>query len=79
VVVNIAVPPQAGGGSRVSADFWHETRNEVRSRLGEGLFVLAQCSAAGDQSPRVLVEKKAALRSSLLCVVPFVLAMGVRG
>jgi len=66
VVVNVAVPSQAGGGSRVSADFWHETRNELRSRLGEGLFVLPQCSAAGDQSPSVLVDKKAEARMQRL-------------
>ncbi len=67
VVVNIASPSQAGGcGSRVSADFWHETRIELRKRLGEGLFVLPQCSAAGDQSPSVLVGKKAEARMQRL-------------
>lgn len=66
VVVNIACPSQAGGGSRVSADFWHEARIELRKRLGEGLFVLPQCSAAGDQSPRALVGKKAEERMAKL-------------
>jgi hypothetical protein len=66
VVINVAVPSQASGGSRVSADFWHETRNELRSRLGEGLFVFAQCSAAGDQSPVVLVGRKAEQRMERL-------------
>ncbi len=66
VVVNIACPSQAGGGSRVSADFWHETRIELRGRLSEGLFVLPQCSAAGDQSPRALVGKKAEERMAKL-------------
>ena len=59
VVVNIACPSQASPSSRISADFWHETRIELRRRLGEGLFVLPQCSAAGDQCPQVLVDKKA--------------------
>ncbi len=59
VVVNVAVPSQVHYGSRVSADFWHDTRNELRRRLGQGLFVLPQCSAAGDQSPTVLVNRKA--------------------
>lgn len=62
VMVNVACPSQVGAGSRISADFWHETRNELRSRLGEGLFVLPQCSAAGDQSPSVLVDTKAEAR-----------------
>jgi hypothetical protein len=66
VVVNVACPSQVGAGSRVSADFWHETRNELRSRLGKGLFVLPQCSAAGDQSPSVLVDKKAEARMERL-------------
>jgi hypothetical protein len=66
VVINLAVPSQASGGSRVSADFWHETRNELRSRLGEGLFVFPQCSAAGDQSPVVIAAKKAEARMERL-------------
>ena len=66
VVVNIACPSQVGAGSRVSADFWHETRNELRGRLGERLFVLPQCSAAGDQSPSVLVDTKAEARMQQL-------------
>jgi hypothetical protein len=60
------VPSQVSGGSRLSADFWHETRNELRNRLGKGLFVLPQCSAAGDQSPVVLVGKKAEARMERL-------------
>ena len=66
VLINAAVPSQASGGSRISADFWHETRNELRNRLGAGLFVLPQCSAAGDQSPVVLVAKKAEARMERL-------------
>ena len=66
VLVNVAVPSQVSGGSRISADYWHETRNELRRRLGEGLFVLPQCSAAGDQSPVVLVGRKAETRMERL-------------
>jgi hypothetical protein len=66
VLINVSVPSQASGGSRVSADFWHETRNELRSRLGEEVFVFAQCSAAGDQSPVVLVGRKAEERMERL-------------
>ena len=66
VLINVAVPSQASGVSRISADFWHETRNELRKRLGAGLFVLPQCSAAGDQSPVVLVAKKAEARMERL-------------
>ena len=66
VLINVAVPSQASGGSRISADFWHETRNELRRRLGAKLFVLPQCAAAGDQSPVVLVAKKAEARMERL-------------
>ena len=66
VLINVAVPSQASGGSRVSADFWHDIRNELRHRLGKGLFVFPQCSAAGDQSPVVLVGRKAEERMARL-------------
>src|SRR5690606_5806520 len=52
VVINVAVPSQVSGNSYlISADFWHETRLELRRRLGEHIFVLPQTGSAGDQSP----------------------------
>jgi hypothetical protein len=52
VVVNLAAPSQSGEhGWEVSADYWHETRRELRRRLGEDIFILPQCSAAGDVTP----------------------------
>jgi hypothetical protein len=66
VVINLACPSQAAGGYQISADFWHDTRLELRSRVGEGLFVLPQCAAAGDQSPSVLVGKAAEARMDRL-------------
>ena len=60
LVVNVACPSQETEGLfEISADYWHETRVELRRRLGERLFVLPQCSAAGDQSPHVMYEKAA--------------------
>ena len=53
VLINVAISSQASGASRISADFWHDARIELRGRLGEGLFVFPQCSAAGDQSREV--------------------------
>ena len=41
-----------------SADFWHETRVELRRRHGASLNVLGVCGAAGDQSPHFIVLKK---------------------
>jgi len=46
----------------ISADYWHETRQELRRRWGSDLFVLPQCSAAGDQSPHLLYDRPAAER-----------------
>jgi hypothetical protein len=61
VVVNLACPSQASesGQDYVSADFWHDVREELRRRREPGLHVLAQCSAAGDQSPHRLIAKRA--------------------
>lgn len=63
VVVNLACTAQETESLfEISADFWHETRVELRRRLGEGLFVLPQCSAAGDQSPHLIYEKRGPAR-----------------
>ncbi|HQK92439.1 MAG TPA: hypothetical protein PLD23_02985 [Armatimonadota bacterium] len=61
VLMNIACPAQASesGQDYVSADFWHDVREELGRRHGAGLFVLPQCSAAGDQSPHRLIATRA--------------------
>lgn len=60
VVVNVPCPSQVEEHLYViSADYWHETRMEIKRRLGEDVFVLGQPSAAGDQSPHLLYEKAA--------------------
>lgn len=63
LVLNVACPSQVSESIyRVSADFWHDTRVELRQRLGEELFVLPQTAPSGDQSPHVLVDKRAEAR-----------------
>ena len=60
IVVNVACPSQeTEGGSKISADFWHEVRVELRKRYAPDLFVLPQCSAAGDISPHLLWQQRA--------------------
>ncbi|HPX41708.1 MAG TPA: hypothetical protein PLF51_14825 [Candidatus Hydrogenedentes bacterium] len=60
VVVNLACPSQVSEHLfEISADFWHETRQELRKRLGAGVQVLGQASAAGDQSPHIRIEQRA--------------------
>jgi hypothetical protein len=56
VVINVACPSQSTENDYLlSADFWHDTRLLLHQRLGEEVYVLPQCSAAGDQSPHILV------------------------
>ena len=60
VVVNVACPAQVSeGGTLITADYWHETRIELRKRLGESLYILPQISSAGDQSPHLTWNKAA--------------------
>ncbi len=67
LVVNIACPSQVSESLfQLSADYWHDVRTELRRRLGDGLFVLPQCSTAGDQSPHVQVCKAAEERMANL-------------
>jgi hypothetical protein len=60
IVINIACPSQVTEGeSYLSADFWHEVRVELKKRYSDNLFILPQCSPAGDQSPHFLLNAKA--------------------
>lgn len=52
IVVNLACPAQCVQHRLfVSPDFWGEVKMLLRERFGEDLFLLALCSAAGDQCP----------------------------
>ena len=63
LVVNVPSPSQVTEGDyQLSADYWCETRRELRRRFGDKLPILAQCSAAGDQSPHLLYDKRAEMR-----------------
>jgi hypothetical protein len=66
VVINIGMTSQIVYGFMISSDFWHETRNELHNRLGKGLFVLPLCSAAGDQSPKIMIDERAEKRMEKL-------------
>jgi len=57
IVVNLACPAQCVQHRLfVSPDFWGEVRVLLRQYFGEDLYILAQCSAAGDQCPVDLVR-----------------------
>src|SRR5690625_748620 len=66
VMINVAIPAQAEYGPKISADYWHETREELHRRLGEDLYIFPQISAAGDQSPKILVNHRAEERMQKL-------------
>ena len=60
MVVNVPCPSQVSEHVyQISADYWHETRAELRKRFGKDVFILPQCAPAGDQSPHVLIGKRA--------------------
>ncbi len=60
IVINLACPSQETEGlSVISADFWHDTRKEIRKRFTNNMHILAQCSPAGDISPHRMFRKQA--------------------
>ena len=57
IVANIACPAQCVQHRMfVSPDFWGEVKLLLRKHFGEDLFLLPQCSAAGDQCPVDLIR-----------------------
>jgi hypothetical protein len=57
IVANLACPAQCVQHRLfVSPDFWGEVKVRLRKYFGEHIFLLCQCSAAGDQCPVDLVR-----------------------
>lgn len=57
IVANIACPAQCVQHRLfVSPDFWGEVKMLLRQRFGEEIYLLALCSAAGDQCPVDIVR-----------------------
>jgi len=62
-IVNVPCPSQCSENEyMLSADYWHNTRSEIKKRHGEHVHILAQCAAGGDLSPRILHYKEAQKR-----------------
>ncbi len=58
-IINIPCPSQNSENEyKLSADYWHDIRVAIRAEYGD-IFILPQCAAGGDLSPRVLHYKKA--------------------
>ena len=63
IVVNVPCPSQlAEHFTKLSADYWNEVRQLIAKEYGEDVYVLPQCAAAGDLSPRTLHYKEAQIR-----------------
>ena len=57
VVANVACPAQVlEHRNFISSDYWGKVKQFLRKELGEDLFVLGLCSAAGDQCPRDMIR-----------------------
>ena len=57
VVANIACPAQCVQHRHfVSPDYWGEVKKLLRQHFGPDLYLLSQCSAAGDQCPVDLIR-----------------------
>ncbi|MBR2634529.1 MAG: hypothetical protein IKD31_03005 [Clostridia bacterium] len=53
-IVNVPCPSQNSEHEKmISADYWHDVRTAIREKYGD-IFILPQCAAAGDLSPRQL-------------------------
>ncbi len=79
MIVNVTSTSQVSQAeSIVSADYWHEARVEIRRRFGNNLYILPQCSAAGDQMSRPTVYKRAEARMQELTGRTYRQEIGVR-
>ena len=57
VVANAACPAQVlEHRSFISSDYWGKVKALIRKEYGDDIFLLALCSAAGDQCPRDMIR-----------------------
>ncbi|MDD5602915.1 MAG: hypothetical protein PHG48_02375 [Eubacteriales bacterium] len=65
-IINVPCPSQNSEHEEmISADYWHDVREAIFARHGN-IFILPQCAAAGDLSPRILHYQKAQQRRFVL-------------
>ncbi len=58
-IINVPCPSQNSESEyMLSADFWHDVREAICAKYGD-IYILSQCAAGGDLSPRILHYKKA--------------------
>lgn len=57
VVANVACPAQVlEHRNFMSSDYWGKVKMFLREKLGDDIYVLGLCSAAGDQCPRDMIR-----------------------
>lgn len=67
VLANVPCPAQCGEWlDKVSADYWGEVRKNLAKELGEGIYVLPLCGAAGEVQPRLFRYDGAEARKAKL-------------
>ena len=55
IIMNVSCPAQVMEANYlISSDYWGEVRKQLRKKYSRDIFVLGQCGAAGDISPRDL-------------------------
>ena len=62
-IINLSTTAQCGNPdhAHLSADFWHEARQAFKAKYGD-IYILPQCAAAGDITPRQQHYRKAQVR-----------------
>jgi len=67
VVFNAAMPSQASlGDMKLTSDYWHNVRCELKKEYGDSVYMLPQCAAAGDLTYRIPYYNKATDRKHQL-------------
>lgn len=61
-IINVPCPSQNSEHEyKLSADYWHDVREAIRKTYGD-IYILPQCAAGGDLSPRIMHYKEAQAR-----------------
>ncbi len=76
--ITVGCPSQSMGGGLLSADFWHDVREQIHGRHGKDVSVLGFCAPAGDQAPNLIVNKKSEARMNRLRGLTYTQELGRR-
>jgi hypothetical protein len=78
IIMNVSCPSQVTEAKYyVSSDYWSEVRKQLKDRFSENVFVLPQCGAAGDISPRDLPRGYKSLEANMWDI-PGIIEIGRR-